>query len=166
MNKEEIKCPKCGFINAFGTKKCYKCKEPLTHGYVSCPKCAKKNKPNATKCVSCGFNLKKKRRSLLLNLVFSILLVVFLFLCVHFDKVFLVKRVSIAFKVIVVLIMIGIIYFTLTYGKKDVLTYDAEEDMNNKNPAFNRMKLISSIAVIVGITIAAITLIIVFIVKK
>ena len=165
MKLDEIKCPKCGFMNAYGSKKCYKCNTVLRE-LKSCPKCAKKNDIAAKKCVSCGFDFSKKRRSVWFSLVISVLLMVFLFVCVKLGKKSIINGVGLGFRIVAVLIICSLIYVTFTYGKKEKINYAAEEEMATKNPVFNRMKLISSIAVVIGLIAAAVFIIVKFVLKK
>ena len=166
MEVREIKCPKCGFKNAYGTKKCFKCHSRLDKGYISCPKCAKKNELDAKKCVSCGFNMKRKRLSLLACLIISIMVSLVLYLCVRYGKESIVGNVRIVYSIIAIIIIVGVLYSTLTYGKKDQLTFDAEEEMNDINPRLKRLKLISSIAVVITVIFVALIIIFNFVLKK
>ena len=166
MEVEEIKCPKCGFKNAYGTKYCFKCHHRLEKSYISCPKCAKKNDPNASRCSSCGFNLKRKRLSLFACLCISILIGVALYFAVRFKDESILKNVRIVYYVIAGLIIVGVIYRTLSYGKKEQLKFDAEEELTDTNPRLKMMKLISSIAAIIVVLFIALFIIFKFILKK
>ncbi len=145
----EIKCPKCGATNIEVAKKCHKCGHPFRET-KSCPKCAKRNDIDAKRCVSCGFNFAKKGLPMWVNLILSLILMGVLFLCLHLDKIGVVKRVGLGFKIIAGLLVAGGLYATFTYGKKDILKLDAEEQMNKDNIALKRMKAIATIAVIIG----------------
>lgn len=166
MEVKEIKCPKCGFNNAYGTKKCFKCHYKLSKPYVSCPKCAKKNEPNAIRCVSCGFNLKRKRLSLFACLCISILIGLVLLLCVYYKDASVLKNVKIVYYVIAGLIIASVVYKTFNYGKNDQIKLDAEEEMNDSNPRLKKMKLISSIAVIIVVAFIAVFIILKYVLKK
>ena len=161
-----IKCPNCGFKNAYGTKICYKCKKNLGKEYKVCPRCAKKNESDAVVCDSCGFKFNKKRPGIIFNLIFSVLLVIALIVCVKLDKIKTFNNISLAFRVIAVFVIASIIYFTFSHGQKDTLSFDAEEEMTKKNAGLNKMKAISIIAVIVGVVFAATFIIVKFIIKK
>ena len=152
---KKIKCPKCGFKNYEGSKKCVKCGALYETETKSCPRCAKKNKLDATVCDSCGFKFTQKRRSIWFNIIFSVILVLCLCACVWLDKTGVVKRIGIGFRVVAVFIIVGLLYVTMTYGKKEQLTFDAEEEFQQKSPILNRMKAISIIAVIVGVIFVA-----------
>ena len=165
MEVREIKCPKCGFKNAYGTKKCFKCHCRLEKGYISCPKCAKKNSLDAKRCVSCGFNLKRKRLSLFACLVISILVSLALYLCVRYGREEVVGNVKIVYYIIAVIILVSVLYSTLTYGRKNQLSFDAEEEMADNNPRLKRLKLISSIAVVIMVTSIALFIIFKYILK-
>jgi len=161
-----IKCPKCGFKNAYGTKTCYKCKHNLGKEYRVCPRCAKKNEKTAQICTSCGFKFNRKRPGILFNLIFSVLLVVALIVCVKLDKIKVFNNISLAFRIIAVFVIVSILYFTFSHGKKDTLSFDAEEEITKKNAGLNKMKAISIVAVVIGVIFVAAFIIIKFIVKK
>lgn len=161
-----VKCPNCGFENAFGTKECYKCKKNLGVEYRVCPRCAKKNEKNTQVCTSCGFKFNKKRPGILFNLIFSVLLVVALIVCVKLNKIKAFNHISLGFRIVAVFVIISILYFTFSHGKKDTLSFDAEEEMTKKNAGLNKMKAISIIAVVVGVIFVAAFIIIKFILKK
>jgi hypothetical protein len=162
----QIKCPKCGFTNAYGTKKCFKCHCRLEKGYISCPKCAKKNNLGVTRCVNCGCNLKKKRIGLFGSLLISLLISLALLLAVHLNKKEIIGSVRIVYVVIAVVIILSILYTTLTYGRKEITNFDAEEAMNDNNPRLLRLKLISSIAVAIGCIAVAVFVIFKFVLNK
>ena len=69
----QIKCPKCGCNNFELIKKCIKCNYDFETGGKSCPKCGKINANSSRKC-ECGFNFKKKKRPLIVNLLITILI--------------------------------------------------------------------------------------------
>ena len=166
MEVKEIKCPKCGFKNAYGTKKCFKCHNRLEKGYISCPKCAKKNVVNAKRCDSCGFNFKRKRLSLLACLIISVLVSLVLYMCVRFGKEEIIGNVKIVYYIIAIVVIIGVLYSTFTYGKKEQLVFDAEKEMTDNNPRLKRLKLISSIAVVITVIFVGLFIIFNFILKK
>jgi hypothetical protein len=133
---------------------------------VSCPKCAKKNDVDAKKCSSCGFNLKRKRLSIFACLVISLLICLALYLCVRFGREGIIGNVKIVYYVFAVIIIADIVYTTLTYGRKEQLKFDAEEEMNDANPRLKRMKLISTISVVVMVIAVAFIIIYKYILNK
>jgi ribosomal protein L40E len=149
----KVKCGKCGFENILGTKKCVKCHAVLKHTRKGCPKCAKVNSIDAKKCVKCGYNFERKGNGVLRNLFFSLGIVVILALFLMVDKS-LIKDIKIGFRIAAAFIILGIINMTLTYGSKDVIKFDAEEEIK-ENTHFKRKKLFSSLMIIIGIVIAA-----------
>ena len=157
MKMEEInkvKCGKCGFENLLGTKKCVKCHAVLKHTRKGCPKCAKVNSIDAKKCIKCGYNFERKGNGILRNLFFSIGIVVILSIFLFLDKS-LIKDIKIGFRIAAAFIVLGILNMTLTYGSQDVIKFDAEEEIKGNTGHFKRMKLFSSLMIIIGIAIAA-----------
>ena len=165
MEAKKIKCPNCGFKNVYGTKKCFKCKKSLV-SYISCPKCAKKNAADAKKCSSCGFDFKRKRLSIFACLIISLLICLVLYLCVRFGSKGILGNVKIVYYIFAVIIIMDIVYSTLTYGRKDQLKFDAEEEMSDLNPRLQRMKLISIISIVVMVLAVAFIIIYKYILKK
>ena len=80
---EHVKCPKCGYMNFELTKKCTKCHYDLDFINKSCPKCGRIN-ANAVKRCECGFNFNRKKRTLLGNLIFTLLIMALMFVAFHF----------------------------------------------------------------------------------
>ncbi len=152
MAREEkkVKCPKCGFLNAYGTIRCSKCRTDLKI-YKSCPRCAKVNSVEVDRCVSCGYNFNRKEKGLLFNFILSVLLVVALFVVNYLDPSAFagftknMKRVAV-FVIIIILIA------TLTYGKKDIKKYSAEEQIIENQKLIQFRKYTS---IILGILLAA-----------
>ena len=159
------KCPKCGFMNIEGTKKCTKCQHSLDKKRKSCPKCAKYNDIEATRCISCGFNFEKKRHNVLFNLFFSILLFELLSVLAYFEFKGLLKNINLALKICAGLLILFIIIGTITYGKDEIVDFSAEEKMVNTK-SFNKVKLICSIIVCIGILIAGGVLLYFYVIKK
>lgn len=149
---ETEKCPHCGFENVKGTLYCGKCHMSLK-AYVSCPKCAKRNPLGSTKCIGCGYNLNKKKNGLFKNLIISAILVVALCLIVYLSKVDSLKNMRIILNILVVVLIIVIFCHTISYGTKDINKFEAHEEVLDTKK-FNKMRIISSISVIVGITVA------------
>lgn len=80
INKElkHVKCPNCGYMNFELSKKCTKCRYDLDFVNKSCPKCGRIN-ANAIKRCECGFNFNKKKRSLITNLIITLIAMAALF---------------------------------------------------------------------------------------
>ena len=159
-------CPKCGFSNAFGTRTCYRCKAALIPEKISCPKCATKNEYGTAKCTNCGFDFTKKRRSLkshlLINLGFSLLLMIVLFICIKIGEDELVDNFGFAFRIVSVVIIAIVLITTITASSNKELSYDAETEMAKKNPRLVKMKKIATIASVIAVVIVAIIAIIYF----
>ena len=143
----KVKCRKCGFENVKGTFRCIKCKTPLSET-KSCPKCARRNKIDAVICSKCGYKFGKKR-SIWFNLIISIFLVIILSLMVYFKHVGTVNNISNILKILAAILICGLLYGTVNYGKNDIIKFSAEEEMID-NEKFNLLRKISNIAIIIG----------------
>lgn len=153
MNEvNKVKCGKCGFENMLGTKKCVKCHEILKHTRKGCPKCAKVNSIDAKKCVKCGYSFENKG-NLLRNLFFSLGIMAILFIFLVIDKS-LIKDIKIGFRIAAAFVIVGIVAMTLTYGSKDVIKYNAEEEIVD-NSHFKKKKMFGALMIIIGIALAA-----------
>lgn len=148
--QEQIKCPHCGFKNIKGTRKCSKCRKDIDNLRKSCPKCGKINYNNVKLCVRCKYDFTKKKRTIWFNLLISLLLVGILCLLVYFDKEGIVKKFSLALKVLAGFAIFVVFVKTLTYGEKDKISYSAEEEIIEDHKTFNIMKRWSNIAIIIG----------------
>ena len=154
---ETEKCPHCGFENVKGTLNCGKCHKTLKN-YISWPRCAKKNPLNTKKCIRCGYNLNRKKNNLLKNLLISAILVAVLCLIVYLTKLNSLKNIRIILNILVVILIIIIFYHTISYGTKDINKFEAHEEILDTKK-FNKMRKISSISVVIGISVAFIILI-------
>lgn len=155
---EKIKCSKCGFLNVKGSSKCAKCGNVIKN-YVSCPKCAKKNKVNAKICVNCGYKFRQKKKSLLINLVISLLIVAFLFLLLTLEFTNVVSNITKGFKFISVILIFILLYTSINYGKKEITNYTAEEELIDDNKKVKKMKTFSNIMIVIGAIIVFVFLV-------
>ena len=160
----KVKCGKCGFENILGAKKCSKCHSQLAHTRKGCPRCAKVNSIDAKKCVKCGYSFEKKNNNILKNLIVSVVIVLILFLFLKYDSS-LSKDISIGFKIAAGFIIFGILSSTFNYASSEVVKFQAEEEITTNTAKIKRMKLFSSLMVIIGIMIAAGFLIYYYIIK-
>lgn len=160
----KVKCGKCGFENVLGSKTCVKCHATLKHTRKGCPKCAKVNSIDAKKCVKCGYDFSKKGNGIFKNLIISVIIVLVLALFLLFDNS-LSKDISIGFKIAAGFIIVGIISSSINYASSEVIKFDAEEEMVDNVSKFKRMKLLSSLMVLIGIVLAAGFLIYYYILK-
>ena len=120
-SSKKEKCPKCGFMNIEGTKKCTKCHCNLDKKRKSCPKCAKYNDIEA-------------------------------------------KSISLALKICAAFIILFIVVGTFTYGRGEVVDFSAEEKIVNTK-SFNKVKLICSIIICIGILVAGGVLVYYYVIK-
>ena len=148
--KDFIICPNCGFRNINGTRKCSKCRKDIDTLRKSCPKCGKINYNNVKYCVSCKFDFTKKRRSVLFNLIISLLIVGVLFLLVFFGKEGFVSKFNVGLKVLAGFSVFVLFVKTFTYGDKHIINYSAEEEIVEKQKKLISMKKWCNIAIIVG----------------
>lgn len=149
----KVKCGKCGFENILGTKKCVKCHSVLALTRKACPRCAKVNSIDAKKCTKCGYNFNSKGNGIFKNLIISTIIVLILLFFVMFDKS-LAKDISFGFKIAAAFIILGTLGGSLNYASSEVVKFDAEEEIKDKTGKIKRMKLFSSLMVIIGIAIA------------
>lgn len=151
MEKAElIKCPRCGFKNIKGTKKCTKCRTNIDTLRKSCPKCGKINPSDIKRCVTCKFDFTKKARSIWGNLIISGLLVVVLCALVFFGKESVVEKFDFGLRVLAGFLVFVLIIKTFTYGEKHKINYSAEEELVDGNKGLNAMKAWSNLIVIIG----------------
>lgn len=154
---EQIKCPKCGFMNLKLTKKCTKCKQSLDDMTKSCPKCGKIKKKDTIRC-DCGFNFNKKRRSLLGNIIIAVIIMVLLFVVLKINDGIL-EEFNFGLKVILIFAVVVMFIKTIFNFGDDVVSYSAETEIVENSKSLSKMKKISNIAIIVGGIAVAIFLI-------
>ncbi|MBR4693479.1 MAG: hypothetical protein IKP07_01595 [Bacilli bacterium] len=152
-----IKCNKCGYMNPFGLEKCTKCGAELKVNKV-CPNCAKINAPDAEHCVNCGHIFGRGSRSFLVNFFLSVLLVSSLLIINYYDPTVF-KSLTNNMKRVAVIVIILILVATLTYGKKDITKYSAEEKILENNKVI-RLRKYTSIAL--GVILAGIFIFVCF----
>lgn len=145
-----IECPKCGFKNIVGTRKCSKCKTHIDKNRKVCPKCGKVNYSSINKCSTCNFNFATKKRSIWANLIISILIIVVLSLLVLFGKEEIVERFSFGLQVLAGFGVFVLIIKMFTFGDKDTINYSAEEEMIDDRKGFGIMKRWSNRAILIG----------------
>ncbi len=164
---ETIKCPKCGTMAIKGTKKCIKCHYNLNTEQKSCPKCAKRNDINNKKCDNCGFNFNRKPRSIIFNVIISILLVGALFILVNLEYNGVVKSISLGFKIIAAIFVLFLIYSNINKGYKNIIKYDNHEEIGKEmTEKLDRMKKLSSALIIVAGAIIIIVLFVIYLLEK
>lgn len=148
---KKIKCSKCGFSNVLGTKRCVKCNARLEMPTISCPKCAKINEKSVSKCVSCGYKFNGKKRGMLANLIISLVIVGVLITLVVLEHNGMVSNITKGLKVLSLLFIVYIVYSSLSYGSKEIASYESvEKDLIKDNKKISKMKRISNIAVVIG----------------
>ena len=140
MKKEKIKqeieyitCLKCKTKNVKGSKVCGKCHTKLEVTTKSCPKCAKRNKLDVTSCISCGYRFDKKHYNTLINLIITVLFVGALIVLVKFNPELNKKHITYLMYVIGGIGVLTIVISTLTYGKKEMISLTAEDEINKKS---------------------------------
>ena len=148
--KQLIKCPKCGFNNIIGTRKCSKCKTHIDDNRKVCPKCGKVNFAKVKKCTTCKFDFTKKRRTVWANLVISLLIIIILSLLVFFGKEGIVEKFSFGLRVIAGFGIFVLFVQKFTFGSEDTINYSAEEEMFDDRKGFAIMKRWSNRAIFIG----------------
>lgn len=129
---EYIKCPKCNAKNVKGSKVCGKCNKKLEVTSKSCPKCARRNKLDATNCISCGYNFNKKTHNGIINLIITLLFIGALFILVKFNPEINKKYMTYLIYAIGGIGVLMVIISTFTYGKNEIVSLSAEDEMNRK----------------------------------
>lgn len=142
---DHVQCPKCGYMNFELTKKCTKCHYDLDFVNKSCPKCGRIN-ANAVKRCECGFNFNRKKRTLLGNLIFTLLIMVLLFVATHYFGDTL-KEYDMAVKVICIYVVFVFVCKMLISSHNTNDNLSAEHEMLEKykrksNPIVTRNILI------------------------
>lgn len=155
--KKMIVCKNCGTENKYGTKKCVKCDNELSTTRV-CPRCAKINNSEAERCIRCGYAFDSKNRGFLVNLILSIILVVSLLIINKYDPTVF-KGLTNNMKRIAVIGVVLILIATLTYGRKDINKFSAEEQIIENNKIFKVRKAFS---IVLGVLLAAIFIFVCF----
>lgn len=149
-NSKQVKCPKCGFMNIKGTKKCTKCHHSIDSLRKSCPKCGKINSSSVRYCIDCKYDFEKKRRSIWFNIVISVFIVIVLCLLVFFGKESIVKKFNLGLSVLAGFALFVLLIRMFFSDSKQVVNYSAEEEMQDNNDAIVKMKKISNIAIVIG----------------
>ncbi len=149
-NSKQIKCPKCGFMNIKGTKKCTKCHHSIDNLRKSCPKCGKINSSSVRYCTDCKYDFEKKRKSIWVNVAISSFIVIILFLLVFLGKESLVKKFNMGLSVLAGFALFVLVIRMFFSDSKQVVNYSAEEEMQDNNNVIVKMKKISNIAIIIG----------------
>lgn len=151
-NLQHVKCPNCGYMNFELTKKCTKCRYDLDSANKSCPKCGKISENSKKRC-ECGFNFNKKKKSLLGNLIITIIVMALLFVLMKYygdilDKYDMVLK--------VVLIYIVFVFVCKTFiSSNPEENFGAEHDMLEKYKRKENPKVFRNLMIIFG-AIAAI----------
>lgn len=147
---KKIKCPKCGFLNLVGTKKCSKCGTLLDK--KSCPKCGTYNNKDAKVCTHCHFNFEKKQRGILFYLILTILFVLVLFVLDYFGRKYFTFKTLFILKTCAVVIFL-VCYFLLFSSRQIANTdYNIENEIPD-NVKIRQLKKKGKIGIVVGIVL-------------
>jgi Ca2+/Na+ antiporter len=155
-NLKQVKCPKCGYLNFELTKKCTKCRYDLDFVNKSCPKCGKRNANAVNRC-ECGFNFNRNKRSLLTNLIITIIVMVLLFVGYNFFGD-LIKEYDILIKTVLVYVVFVILCKTFI-SSNPVEGFSAEQEMLEKFKRKENPVVIRNVLIILGAVAALIFLI-------
>ena len=128
---EHVQCPKCGYMNFKLTKKCTKCRYDLDFVNKSCPKCGRIN-ANAVKRCECGFNFNKGKRTLLSNLIVTLIIMVLLFV--------LLKYRSDVIKEYDMVIKVFFIYVAFVFVCKMIISSNPNDDLAVENDILDKYK--------------------------
>ena len=124
-----VKCPNCGYMNFELTKKCTKCRYDLDFVNKSCPKCGRIN-ANAVKRCECGFNFNRKRRSLIVNLILTLLVMAIAFIVMKYYPDML-KKYDMVVKVV-------LIYFAYVFVLKMFISSNPNDDLAAENDILDK----------------------------
>ena len=161
---EQVTCPKCGFKNIKLTRKCTKCNYDLDKNNKICPRCGKIKANNVKRC-ECGFNFSRKRISVFLGLIVSLIVVVLLFILYKINPS-LFNDVSFALKVILIFVIFVSLLKTYVNINAETVAYSAEKEMIEKHKKLKKMKKTSNIAVVIGFVIALLFLVYYYLLRK
>lgn len=164
-NSKQVKCPKCGFMNIKGTKKCTKCHHNIDSLRKSCPKCGKINSSSVRYCVDCKYDFEKKRKSIWFNLAISSFIVIILCLLVFFGKESIVKKFNLGLSVLAGFALFVLIIRMFFSNSKQVVNYSAEDEMSENNGIIAKMKKFSNIAIVIGAIFVLVFLIYYYFIK-
>ena len=150
-DKHLIVCGKCGEKNTRNINKCIACGHELEKS-KSCPRCAKINDAKNKKCVNCGFKFNNRKKTIIGNLIFSVLLLIVLFLLLIFDQEKTVIKFTDSLRIGAIFIIAVIVINIFTYGKKEKIDYDDKYGSNKKK--LSVIKNVSLIILAIGFIIA------------
>lgn len=146
-----VKCPKCGYMNFELTKKCTKCRYDLDSVNKSCPKCGRINANEVKRC-ECGFNFNRKKRSLIVNLIIALIVMVAVFVVMKYYPDIL-KKYDMVVKVV-------LIYFVYVFVLKMFISsnpeegFGAEHEMLEKYKRKESPKVMRNLLIIFGFIVA------------
>lgn len=160
---EQEKCPNCGFMNIKLTKKCTKCNYDLDEHNKSCPRCGR-IQPNSYKKCECGFSFSRKKRSIIGNLIITLVIMALLLVVFNLNNS-LFDKFSFGLKVVLVFGIVVMVIKTFTKVDEDAIAYSAEAEMAEHHKSIYKMKKISNIAIIIGAIAIAVFLICYYVFK-
>ena len=142
-----VKCPNCGYMNFELTKKCTKCRYDLDFVNKSCPKCGRIN-ANAVKRCECGFNFNRKRRSLTVNLILTLLVMAVVFMVMKYYPDMLKKYDMIVKVVLIYFVYVFVLKMFISSNPNDDLA--AENDILDKYKRKSNPKIVRNLLIIFG----------------
>ena len=158
INKElnHVKCPKCGYTNFELSKKCTKCHYDLDFVNKSCPKCGRIN-ANAVKRCECGFNFNKKKRSLITNLIITLIAMAALFVVTNYYGD-VVKEYEMVVKVFFIYVIFVLVCKVFIAANPDD-GFGAEHEMLEKYKRKGNPLVIRNLLIILGAVAAIVFLV-------
>ena len=147
----QVTCPKCGYKNFELIKKCIKCHYDFEVLGKSCPKCGKITANSVKKC-ECGFNFKKKKRPLIINLILTALIMaVFIILTGKYGN--LIEKYDMVIKVFAIYIAYVILCKMFIYSGTNEL-FGAEHEMLEHHKRKVNPRLKRNLFIIFGFIVA------------
>ena len=146
-----VKCPNCGYMNFELTKKRTKCRHDLDYINKSCPKCGKVN-ANAVKRCECGFNFDKMKRTLLGNLIITLIIMVLLFVVMKYHSD-VVKEYDMVIKVFFIYVaFVFVCKMFISSNPNDDLS--VESDILDKYKRKSNPRVVRNLLIILGAVVA------------
>lgn len=146
-----VKCPKCGYMNFELSRKCTKCRYDLDFVNKSCPKCGRIH-ANAVKKCGCGFDFNKKKRSLLINLILTLLIMGVIFIVMN-NYADVLKKYDMVVKVLLIYVVF-VFLCRMFISSNPYEGFGAEHEMLEQYKRKTNPKLKRNLMIVFGFVVA------------